>query len=84
MKEAGGRARVEQAVVEYAPHAAPRADVRTSAGPGQPVIYNHIVVAHPFTTGVPRGSCGELLRAGAAEAGTFNAFAAARAGKRSD
>ena len=61
VQEAGGRARTEQWVTEYAPHLARRADVRASYGPGLPVVYFDVVVAHPFTTGVPTGSVGELL-----------------------
>ena len=60
VQEAGGRAHTEQWVTEYAPHLARRADVRASCGPGLPAVYYDVVVAHPFTTGVPSGSVGEL------------------------
>ena len=50
-------------MAEYAPHSALRADVRASYGPGLPVVYYDVVVAHPFTTGVPTGSVGALLGA---------------------
>ena len=60
IREAGGRALHEQAMHEYAPHRRQRSDVRASYGPGAPTVYYDVVVAHPFTTGVPRGTCGEL------------------------
>ena len=61
VQEAGGRALTEQWVVEYVPHLARRADVRASYGPGLPTVYYDVVVAHPFTTGVPSGPVGALL-----------------------
>ena len=60
IREAGGRALHEQAVHEYAPHRRQRSDVRASYGPGAPTVYYDVVVAHPFTTGVPQGPCGDL------------------------
>ena len=48
--EAGGKARTEQIVAEYEPHARLRADVRTSFGPTAPVVYYDVAVAHPFAT----------------------------------
>ena len=60
VKEAGGRALTEQWVVEYAPRKHIRADVRAVLAPGDGVTYYDVVVAHPFTTGVPTGSVGEL------------------------
>ena len=61
--EAGGRAREEQIVMEYLAHKSVRADIVASHGPAAPRIYYDVVVAHPFTTGVPTGSCGELISA---------------------
>ena len=60
VSEAGGRALTEQWVVEYAPRKHIRADVRAVLAPGEGVTYYDVVVAHPFTTGVPTGSVGEL------------------------
>ena len=60
IRKAGGRALHEQAVHEYAPHRRQRSDVRASYGPGAPVVYYDVVVAHPFTTGAPQGPCGDL------------------------
>jgi len=68
-------------VAEYAPPSVPRADVRASAGPGRPVVYYDVVVAHPFATGVLRETCGELV---GAKAGAANAIAATEAGKLRD
>ena len=50
----------EQWVVEYAPRKHLRADVRAVLAPGEGVTYYDVVVSHPFTTGVPTGSVGEL------------------------
>jgi hypothetical protein len=60
LKDAGGRALTEQWVSEYAPRKAVRADVRAVHSPGEGVVYYDVVVAHPFTTGVPTGSVGEM------------------------
>ena len=60
MREAGGRALTEQWVVEYMPRKHIRADVWAVTAPGEPVTYFDVVIAHPFTTGVPTGSVGEL------------------------
>ena len=60
VNEAGGRALTEQWVVEYAPWKHIRSDVRAVSAPGEGVTYFDVVVAHPFTTGVPTGSVGEL------------------------
>ena len=59
-QEAGARAAKEQDVVEYAPQAHLRCDVRATLAPGQPPTYYDVVVSHPFTTGVPTGNVGEL------------------------
>ena len=63
VQEAGGRALTEQWVSEYAPHIARRADVRANYGPGLPTVYFDVVVAHPFTTGVPTGAVGAMRTA---------------------
>jgi len=78
-QEAGARAATEQEVVEYAPHVHIRCDVRATLGPGQPPTYYDVVVAHPFTTGVPTGSVGSLLLA---EPSADAAVKAAAGGKR--
>ena len=63
VREAGGRALPEQWVTEYAPHKAVRADAWAVLSPGAGVTYYDVVVSHPFTTGVPTGSVGELRAA---------------------
>ena len=52
------RALTEQSVAEYAPVVPLRADIRAIHSPGAPAVYYDVVIAHPFTTGVPQGVCG--------------------------
>ena len=60
--------------------------MRTSHGPGLPTVYCDVVVAHPFTTGVPTGEVGTLLGArpdadaalGPAERGKYADYATPR------
>ena len=61
ISEAGGRARHEQVVTEYLPHKYTCADVLASYGPAAPRTYYDMVVAHPFTTGVPTGAANGKL-----------------------
>ena len=61
LREAGGRALTEQWVTEYAPRKHVRADVWSVPTPGAGVTYFDVVISHPFTTGVPTGSVGQLL-----------------------
>ena len=58
LRASGARALTEQSVAEYAPAVPLRADIRAIHSPGAPAVYYDVVIAHPFTTGVPQGVCG--------------------------